>query len=108
MKYAVNLILLLATVSLVSGCASSRVVAPAEGCSVFGEPLLGRVVGHATLGDTGDAALDWQLYGTAETVNLNQSERDKRDGLSLIQTCEARDQRAYRRINAPWYAFWAR
>lgn len=107
MRYARPL-LLTATALLVASCASSRVVAPAEGCSTLAEPVLGRVVGHATLGDSGDPALDWQLYGTAETGQLNMSERDKRDGLVIMQKCEARDQAAYRRINAPWYAFWVR
>jgi len=93
---------------LVAGCASSRVTAPAEGCSVLAAPVLERETPHAALGDSGDAALDWQLYGTAETVQLNSANRDKRDGLNIIRLCEARDQRAYRRINAPWFAFWAR
>lgn len=93
--------------SLAASCASSNVLtAPAEGCSRLAEPVLGRVVGHATLGDSGDAAKDWQLYGLDETGRLNQSERDKADGLSIIQRCEARDLAAARRINAPAWQFW--
>ena len=93
---------------LVASCASSRVAAPAEGCSVFAEPLLGREVGHATLNETADPLDAWRDYGLDETGRLTQSERDKKDGLAVIKLCEARDQRAYRAINAPWYAFWAR
>lgn len=107
MRYA-KLILLIASASLAASCASSRVAAPAEGCSVFGEPLLGRTVGHAILGDSGDPLADWRDYALDETGRLNQSEQDKADGLAVIKLCEERDQRAYRRINAPWYAFWAR
>jgi hypothetical protein len=51
---------------------------------------------------------DWRNYALDETGRLTQSERDKKDGLAVIQMCEARDQRAYRAINAPWFAFWAR
>lgn len=107
MRY-VKLIPLIASALLVANCASSRVSAPAEGCSVFGEAILGTVIGHAALGDSGDALTDWRDYGLDETGRLTQSERDKKDGLAVIQLCEARDQRAYRRIDAPWYAFWAR
>ena len=108
MKYATRLILLPATLLLVAGCASSNVLtAPAEGCSVLAAPVLERVTPHAVLGNTGDAALDWQLYGTAETVQLNSANRDKADGLKVLRLCEERDQRSYRKINAPWWAFWS-
>lgn len=108
MRYA-KLLLLIASASLAASCASSRVEAPAEGCSVFAEPILGRVVGHATLDESAADPLEaWRDYGLDETGRLTQSERDKKDGLSVIKICEARDQRAYRAINAPWYAFWAR
>jgi hypothetical protein len=108
MRYA-NLIPLIASALLVASCASSRAEAPVEGCSVFGEPLLGRVVGHATYDETAADPLDaWREYGLDETGRLTQSERDKKDGLAVIKLCEARDQRAYRRINAAWYEFWVR
>lgn len=104
-----KLILMTVSALLVASCASSRATAPAEGCSVFGEPLLGRVVGHATLDETAADPLDaWRDYGLDETGRLTQSERDKKDGLAVIKLCEARDQRAYRRINAAWYEFWVR
>jgi len=93
---------------LVASCASSRVSAPAEGCSVFGEAILGTEVGHATLADSGDPLTDWRNYGLDETGRLTQAERDKKDGLAVIKMCEARDQRAYRRINAPFWQFWNR
>lgn len=107
MRYA-KLILLTASALLATSCASSRVSAPVEGCSVFGEAILGNVVGHATLADSGVPLDDWRNYALDETGRLTQSERDKKDGLAVIELCEARDQRAYRAINAPWYAFWAR
>jgi hypothetical protein len=107
MRYA-KLIPLIVSALLVASCASSRVTAPVEGCSVFGEAILGNVVGHATLGDSGVPLDDWRNYALDETGRLTQSERDKKDGLAVIKLCEVRDQRAYRSINAPWYAFWAR
>jgi hypothetical protein len=68
--------------------------------------MLGRVVGHAALESSGDPLTDWRNYGLDETGRLTQSERDKVDGLAVIKLCEARDQRAYRRINAPPWMFW--
>ena len=107
MRYA-KLLLLSATLCFVASCASSRIAAPAEGCSVLAEPILARPTPHAEIGDSGDPLLDTQLYATAETGQLNAANRDKADGLAIIQRCEARDQRAFRRINAPWFAFWER
>jgi hypothetical protein len=101
-----KLILLIATALLVASCASSRVVPPVEGCSSLAAPILGRVTPHAEIGDSGDPALDWQLYGTAETGQLNSANSDKKIGLEIIRGCEARDAQAFRKINAPWYAFW--
>ena len=102
-----KLILLIATASLAASCASSRAIRPpAEGCSTLAEPILGRVTPHATIGASGDAALDWQLYGVGETGQLNVANNDKAAGLSIIQRCEARDKRAYDKITAPWWAFW--
>lgn len=46
---------------------------------------------HAELGDTGDAALDAQLYAAAETGQLNKANDDKRSGFAIINGCEARD-----------------
>lgn len=101
-----KLTLLTATLLLVASCASSRVVPPADGCSLLAAPLLERVTPHAEIGNTGDPALDWQLYGTAETGQLNSANSDKKIGLEIIRGCEARDAKAFRKINAPWYAFW--
>ena len=70
------------------------------------EPILGRVTPHAVIGASGDAALDWQLYGVAETGQLNIANNDKADGLLIIQRCEARDKRAFDKITAPLWAFW--
>lgn len=104
---SVKLILLLATASLAASCASSRAIRPpAEGCSSLAEPILGRVTPHAAIGASDDAALDWQLYGVAETGQLNIANNDKADGFAIIKKCEARDKRAYDKITAPWWAFW--
>lgn len=86
MRSATKLILLLGTAWLVSGCASSnRELA----CAELAAPLLGRSVGSAVLGSSGDPALDWQLFGVEQTGRLQQAERDKTDGLTIMQRCEA-------------------
>lgn len=103
-----KLLLLIVTASLAASCASSRVVAPADGCSTLAASILTRETPHAEISDTGDAAQDWRLYGVAETGQLNVSNRDKKDGYTIIRSCEERDAAAARRINAPWYAFWVR
>ena len=68
------------------------------------------------------AIVGYGSQGRAHALNLKDSGYDvvigvrkgdswkqaKKDGLAVIKLCEARDQRAYRAINAPWYAFWAR
>lgn len=79
---------------------------PAEGCSSLAEPILGRPTEHAQLTQTGDAEMDWQLYGVAETGQLNTANNDKRDGLAIIQRCEERDRKAYRKATASWWQFW--
>ena len=55
------------------------------------------------LGDSGDADLDWKLYATGETGQLNVANRDKKDGLTIIQRCEARDAQSAAKINRPWW-----
>jgi hypothetical protein len=102
----VKLIPLTATLLLAASCASSKVALPAEGCSSLAEPILGRPTEHAQLPQTGDADLDWQLYGVAETGQLNTANNDKRDGLAIIQRCEERDRKAYRKATAAWWQFW--
>ena len=102
-----KLILLTATALLAASCASSRAIPlPAEPCSSLAEPILGRKTAHAALPSTGDVAQDWQLYGVAETGQLNIANNDKADGFAIIKKCEERDRRAYAKITAPWWAFW--
>jgi DNA-binding transcriptional regulator YdaS (Cro superfamily) len=103
---ALRRLALIASVSLVAGCASSRVFLPAEGCSSLAEGILGRVTPHAVLGDSGDADLDWKLYGAAETGQVNSANLDKKDGLAIIQRCEKRDADAASKVNAPAWQFW--
>jgi len=58
---------------------------------------------HATLQDSGDAALDWQLYGVAETGQLNRANDDKATGFRIISACEARDTDVKRQLERPWF-----
>lgn len=101
-----RLIPLTGIVLLAASCVSSKVALPAEGCSSLAQPILGRDTPHAVLGNSGDPALDWQLYGMAETAELNTANNDKRDGFEIIKRCEARDRAAYRKATAAWWQFW--
>ena len=95
------------TALLVASCASSSVLtAPAEGCSSLVPDSMKARVPHATLGDSGDATLDWQLYGTAETGQLNIANSHIVSGWAIVSKCEARDAATARRINAPAWQFW--
>lgn len=91
---------------LVASCASSNTLRPpADGCSTLAATLA-EPTPHATLGNSGDPALDWQLYGVAETGALNMANRDKADILAITRQCEDRDRRAWDRVTAPWWQFW--
>lgn len=104
MTSAVRLILLLAIAAPVSGCASSILApAPAEGCSTLVPSRMAEPVPSAVIGDSGDAALDWQLFGVAQTGQLAVANRDKADALAIVRQCEARDARARERIERPWW-----
>lgn len=103
MKFA-KLILLSATALLASGCAGSiRVLSPAEGCSTLIASRWAEPVASAVLQQSDDAALDWQLFGIAQTGQLNIANRDKTDALETIRRCEARDAAAIRQVERPWY-----
>ena len=107
MKSAAFKILLSATVLLVSGCASSRLVpVPGDGCSTLVPGEMQAPVDHAVIETTGDGALDWQLYGLAETGQLNLANNNLKAGFAIIRNCEARDARAYAKITAPAWQFW--
>lgn len=65
--------------------------------------MLTRETPHAEIGDTGDPATDWQLYGVGETGQLNKANDDKRTGFTIINACEARDAQVRAHIERPWY-----
>lgn len=77
-------------------------IAP-TGCSELARPILTRVTPHAVIGNTGDPALDWQLYGTGETGQLNKANDDKATGFAIISGCEARDAQIRTHLERPWY-----
>lgn len=102
MRYA-KPFLLTATALLAIACASCSTVPIATGCSELARPILTRETPHAEIGDTGDAATDWQLYGVAETGRLNQANDDKRTGFAIINACEVRDATVRQRLDRPWW-----
>lgn len=99
-----NPILLAVMLLPVSGCASSiRVLAPAEGCSTLIADRWRQPVASAVLGDSGDAALDWQMFGLAQTGQLTVANADKAAIIETVERCEARDRAAVQRVQAPWW-----
>lgn len=105
MHYAVRLTLLCATLTLAAGCASSiQVLAPRDGCSTLITARWAVDVPSAVLEHGDDAALDWQLFGIAQTGQLRIANRDKADALDTIRRCEARDAQSVERIGRPWWA----
>lgn len=89
-----------------AACNGAGTMPPVTGCSELARTVLGEPTPHAELGDSGDPALDWQLYGTAETGQLNKANDDKATGLSIIQGCERRDEEVRRRASRPaWWPF---
>lgn len=95
--------LLIATASLAIGSASCNTVPTATGCSELARPILTRDTPHAEIGNTGDPALDWQLYGTAETGQTNKANDDKRTGFDIINRCEVRDAQIREQLQRPWF-----
>lgn len=106
MKPFAKLILLSATLLLALGSGACRTVPLVTGCSEFARSILTTPTPHATIGDTGDSALDWQLYGTEETGQLNKANDDKATGFAIINACEARDAEIKRRIERPFWRVW--
>lgn len=102
MPYA-RLIPLTVIGSLAIVFASCSTVPIASGCSELARPVLTTDTDHATLDDSGDPALDWQLYGTAETGQLNKANDRARTGFGIINACEARDAQIRAHIERPWW-----
>lgn len=98
-----KLLLLTATASLAIVSASCSTVPIATGCSELARPILTRATPHAEIGNTGDPALDWQLYGTAETGQLTKANDDKSTGFEIINACEVRDATLTARFARPWW-----
>lgn len=77
---------------------------PSEGCSSLIAGRWSQDVPSAVLEDTGETPLDWQLFGIAQTGQLNIANRDKADALETIRRCEARDAAVVERLRRPWWA----
>lgn len=77
---------------------------PSEGCSSLIAGRWSQDVPSAVPDDTGEPALGWQLFGTAQTGQLNIANRDKADALETIRRCEERDAAVAERIGQPWWA----
>lgn len=96
-------ILLTATVCsgiMFAGCSTVPTVA---GCSELARGVLTTPTPHAEVGQTGDAALDAQLYGIAETGQLNKANDDKATGFRIINACEVRDAEIRAALDRPWW-----
>lgn len=100
MKRFAKPILLTGMLSLAMSFAGCSSVPTVTGCSELARSVLTTPTPHAEIGNSGDAALDWQLYGTAETGQLNRANDEKRTGFAIINACEVRDREIQRR---PWW-----
>ncbi len=87
---------------LVMSCVACNSVPTVSGCSSLAQDLLTTPTAHATLEDSGDAALDWQRYGLAETGALNQANDRAETGYNIIHQCEQRDE-TIRQSHRPWW-----
>lgn len=66
------------------------------GCSELARSVLTADTEHAVIGNSGDELLDWQLFGTAESGQLNTANDRAQTGFRIIQGCEERDAEATR------------
>lgn len=98
--------LLIATLSLALTSAACNTVPIATGCSELARPILTRETPHAEIGNTGDPATDWQLYGMAETGQVNKANDDKATGFAIINACEVRDNTIRAHIERAWWQVW--
>ena len=96
----------IATLSLALALPACKTAPVVSGCSSLAEGVLTTKTPHAQLGQSGDPALDWQLYGVAETGQLNRANDDKATGFAIIQGCERRDAEVRREIERPWWGVW--
>lgn len=104
MPFARRLTPLAVMLSLVSGCATSiQVPAPAEGCSSLIPARWRQPVPSAVLGESGDAALDWQLFGIAQTGKLDEANDRAGAAIETVEACETRDAAARRRVERAWW-----
>lgn len=96
-------ILLTAIACSAIGSVSCSTVPTVTGCSELARGVLTTPTPHAEVGQTEDAALDAQLYGIAETGQLNKANDDKATGFRIINACEARDAEIRAHLTRPWY-----
>lgn len=72
------------------------------GCSELARSVLITPTPHADVGETGDPAVDAQLYGVGETGQLNKANDRAVTGFHIINGCERRDEEVRRSLR-PWY-----
>lgn len=97
----IRLIVIVSPASVLLACNSLPTV---TGCSELAKSVLMTPTPHAAIQNSGDAALDWQLYGTAETGQLNIANDRALTGYRIVSACEVRDAEVANR--RPWWMFW--
>lgn len=103
MRFA-KLIPLTGMLSLAATLPACNTAPPVSGCSELARSILTTPTEHAVIGNTGDPALDWQLYGQGETGQLNKANDKSVTGFTVINQCELRDQQIRRSLNR-WRLF---
>lgn len=48
-------------------------------------------------------SVDWQVFGVAQTGQLDKANGRTRDAMSIVGGCERRDAAVAERIAAPWW-----
>ena len=107
MRYEMLRPLLIGTVLLCGGCATSiRVQAPTAGCSTLIPDSWRAAVPSAILPTDEDETRRWQVFGVGQTGQLKIANGRASDVIGVVEACEARDAASVRQIERPWYAFW--
>ncbi|MBK6026037.1 hypothetical protein QOZ96_002469 [Brevundimonas nasdae] len=107
--FAKPLIALLLISPLVGACAgSTQVLAPTVGCSSLIPRGWTEPVPSAALPSSDAVEADWQVFGIEQTGQLARANGRTSDVVEIVTSCEARDAKAVRQIERPWWRrLWA-
>lgn len=79
---------------------------PASGCSSLVPDSWLEGIPGASLPSLAADKTDWQVFGVAQTGQLDKANGRTRDALGIVRGCEARDAAVVRKITRPWWKVW--